>query len=245
MSDFDASAGSAGPGHEHGHGHEHEHGDEHGHGHERPRYLRVFKRLATGQQATIRHGLDAFPLVDVYQLQPFEVVSSADEASERASAVFYLYHTSDRSARVKTGSGALERVTLEDTDDEALRIPFADALRMHGVPYDDDRHLGDVVGGFWDALFAPPNDPFGEEFYANSPWLDRNVGDRRSIGSLKSGHEWNDLWLHVRPRKLLGPEAVPSGVEVVHLGLQTVGLRWQGVPSQGLAELPVMVLLRS
>jgi hypothetical protein len=147
--------------------------------------------------------MGAFPLVDLYELAPFRVIASADETAEGAYARFYLYHTTDRRARARNPDGSAGAVATLD-ESAATRIPFEAALRAHGVRCDDDRHLGDAVVEFWKAFFAPPSDPFDETDFANSPWLDRSVGDRRSIGELKRGGEWDDLWLYFRPRKTVG-----------------------------------------
>ncbi|HYH80820.1 MAG TPA: hypothetical protein VEX86_13555 [Longimicrobium sp.] len=272
MSDYDHAAGygaAAGQGHgQHGHGHEHEH--EHGHEHGRPRYLRVFKRLQRDRLVLLEHGMNTFPLVDLYELGSFTVASSADDTTESARVQFYLYHTTDRRARIHPAGGGFQEFKLED--EAASRIPFEAALRAHGVPCDDDRHLGDAVVEFWKAFFSPPSDPFDETSYANSRWLDTNVGDRRTVGELKRGGGWDDLWLLFRPRKsvnwpVAGAERVfvevaqqvrteqgirlaatgqdlpsPPGVAVVQLGLNTLGLRL--LPG-GPEEVPVMVLLRA
>lgn len=198
MSEFEAPGGHGAAGGQ-GYGEEREHGDLEG---RRRRYLRVFKRLEPGRTATVEHGMGTFPLVDVYQLASFPVISSADDATERTRVQFYLYHTSDRRARVRNPDGTRGDEAVVD-DPPATRISFESALRAYGVPCDDDRHLGDAVVEFWKALFAPPSDPFDETGYASSPWLDRNIGDRRSVGELKRGGEWDDLWLLLRPRKTI------------------------------------------
>ncbi|HVG45517.1 MAG TPA: hypothetical protein VM890_12320 [Longimicrobium sp.] len=254
MSDFDIPAGSGtadaqgrgghGHGHDHGdgghgHGHGGSHGHEHGHPSPAPRYLRAFKRLVRGKPAIVEHGMDTFPLVDVYELKPFDVAASADETSDVASVRFYLMHDSDRIARVRDGR------TVTIPHDPRSSISLESALRMLGVRYDDDRHLGDVVGALWDALFSPPSDPFDETSYANSPWLDRDTGDRRTVGDLRHGGPWDNLWLVMRPRKLLdaGTAGPLAGVEVVQLGLDAVGLGLHEKAEQ--PEMTVMVLLRA
>jgi hypothetical protein len=209
MSDYDASAGygaAAGSGHgRHGHGQENEHGHEHG----RPRYLRVFKRLQRDRLVLLEHGMNTLPLVDLYELESFAVASSADDSTEPASVQFYLYHTTDRRARIHLAGEGMQEFKLDD--EAASRIPFEAALRAHGVPCDDDRHLGDAVVEFWKAFFSPPSDPFDETSYANSRWLDTNVGDRRTVGELKRGGGWDDLWLLFRPRKVVNWLAAGSG----------------------------------
>jgi hypothetical protein len=181
-----------------------------------PRTLRVFKRLRRGRMETIEHRLRGFPLVDVYELEEFEAVTSADATTSISRVQFYVYHSSDGIA-MGTDAAGTRSVTVEDRDDP-YHIPFTDALRMAGVRYDGDRHLGDVVVEFWNALFAAPSDPFDETLYGVSPWLDRDVGDRRSVSSVRpsAGGEWNNLKFRFRPRKTLNwpaPSSAGSGGE--------------------------------
>lgn len=173
--------------------------------------LRAFKRLRRGEMATVEHGFGSMPVVDVYELAWFPVVSSADEMTEPVPVQFYVYHTTDRSARVKNADGEIQRITVEDPDDPPARIPFARALEIAGVGYDDDTTLGDTVTDFWTRFFAPPSDPFDETSFGNSPWIDVNVGDRRTVGGLKTGGGWDDLWLTFRARKTVYGAAGDGG----------------------------------
>jgi hypothetical protein len=165
----------------------------------------LFKILRQDEMSIIRHGGGQFAAVDVYELAFFDAAISADEISSRTPVQFYIYHTSDGRAQVRREGGGVDTVVVADSRDP-WHIPFEDALRMVGVDYNDETHLGDVVNDFWSALFSPPNDPFEEPSYGVSPWLERNVGDRRSIGSMRpgtAGGEWDDLRLRLRPRKTL------------------------------------------
>jgi hypothetical protein len=169
------------------------------------RTLPVFKRLRRDRVETIPHGRHGFPSVDVYELASFDAVTSADERSDVSSIQFYVYHQTDATARATDRDGNVSNVSVETRDDR-WHIPFEQALRMVGVKYDDDTHLGDVVVDFWSALFSAPSDPFDETSYGVSPWLERNVGDRRTVGSMRpdgAGGEWDDLKLRLRPRKTL------------------------------------------
>jgi hypothetical protein len=172
--------------------------------------LRTFKRLSRGKLATVEHGFGRMPLVDVYELAWFPVVSSADEMNEPVPVQFYVYHTTDRSARVKAADGTVRRITVEDPDDPPARIPFARALEIAGVGYGDDSTVGDTVTDFWSRFFSPPSDTFDETSYGNSPWIDVNVGDRRTVGDLKNGGGWDDLWLTFRPRKTINGSAAAA-----------------------------------
>ncbi|HEU4883397.1 MAG TPA: hypothetical protein VFT45_14145 [Longimicrobium sp.] len=169
------------------------------------RIMPVFKRLRRGRIETIPHGRFGFVPVDVYELASFDAVTSADERSDVASVQFYVYHQTDAMARATDRHGNVTNVSVETRDDR-WHIPFEQALSLWGVDYNDDTHLGDVVVDFWSALFAAPSDGFDETSYGVSPWLERNVGDRRTVGSMRpgtAGGEWDDLKLRLRPRKTL------------------------------------------
>jgi hypothetical protein len=173
--------------------------------------LRVFKRLRRDKANLVQHGFGTMPLVDVYELTSFEVVASADEMSDAQRVQFYVYHTRDASAQVRGPDGFVRRITVDDGESRALRIPFDQALRIAGVRYDDRSTLGDVVVEFWSAFFREPSDTFDETDYGNSPWLDAAVGDRRTVAELKRGGGWDELFLQFRPRKTLNwPLSVSS-----------------------------------
>ncbi|MFL5542112.1 MAG: hypothetical protein ACJ8J0_24210 [Longimicrobiaceae bacterium] len=231
---------------------------------------RVFKWLRRRELATIKHDLHGFPVTDVYELTVFDAVTSADEMSLITPVQFYVYHSSDAVAAIRKPDGTVDRVKVEETHDP-YHIPFADALRMVGMKVDPQQHLGDVMVEFWDALFAAPSDRFDETSYGISPWIERDVGDRRTVGSVSPGRgaEWNNLRFRFRPRKTLNwPTGVwtsqtaveltdeqrrqiaagtafghgaPPGVEVVQLDLDTVGLRLLDGARESVG---VMVLLR-
>jgi hypothetical protein len=165
--------------------------------------LRVFKRLRRNRMNLVRHGFGTMPLVDVYELEQFDVVSSADEISDAQQVQFYVYHTTDASARVRGPDGGTTRITVDDSESRDLRIPFDQALKLARVKYNDRSTLGDVVVEFWSAFFTDPSDTFDETSYGNSPWLDRAVGDRRTVAELKRGGGWDDLFLQFRPRKTI------------------------------------------
>ncbi|MFL5542111.1 MAG: hypothetical protein ACJ8J0_24205, partial [Longimicrobiaceae bacterium] len=165
------------------------------------RPLRVFKRLRAGRVETVEHGLGAFPLADVYALDWFPVVSSADDATARAWVNFYALHGADRSVRFAGAPSG--RLTLQTPDPRKSGLPLIPLLDELGVSYDDETHLGSVMSGLWSALFAAPSDRFDETAYDTSPWITRCCGDRRSMGELRSGGHLDDLWLYFRPRKTL------------------------------------------
>src|SRR5262249_26909853 len=62
-------------------------------------YEMIFKRLTKGDEKTVTHGLKTFPLVDIYQLDYFQVVRADGEDKDDLSDAmvnFFLYHTSEK-----------------------------------------------------------------------------------------------------------------------------------------------------
>jgi hypothetical protein len=196
------------------------------------RYRCVYKRIQHGEPAVIRHGLNAAPLVDVYELRDFEVVASADRMETVERVLWYLYHRTELKIRRPRESGRWpgqgELVTIEESRGPVFKLPFHEQLKLHDVPYNEQSTLGDVINEFWKKLFSDPNDLFDETAYANSPWCDRCCGDRRTVESLKRGGEWNDLFLKVVPVKGVNPPfpLAPPGVLVEHYDLDSLGLWW-------------------
>jgi hypothetical protein len=231
-------------------------------------YKMLFKRLVKDKEKVIKHDLDAPPLVDVYQLDYFKVVCSADEEKHKAWVNFYLYHTSEKKIRF-TKAGATETIEIEPKDGPPYRIPFAELLSLYKVKYTDTTSLDDLVNEFWKALFADPNDEFDENQFCKSPWFDKCCCDQRTVADLKSRGDWNDLWFQMRPRKTINypvpapapansPTPAPTQIQVVHFDFETLGIKLlldpvypaaQTTATEGLEpinaqELKVMVLLK-
>jgi hypothetical protein len=194
-------------------------------------YRCVYKRLRWDEPAVITHGLKAYPLVDVCQLARFEVVASADEMQTVESVNWFLYHRTEmkiRRPKDDTGSPAL--ITIEESRGPVFKHTFQSMLDLHGVKYTEQSTLGDVVTEFWKKLFSDPNDAFDETTFANSPWMDRCCGDRRTVESLKRGGEWNDLYLKVVPQRIVYA-AGPLLARIDHYNLDEVGLTIMRAPS--------------
>jgi hypothetical protein len=192
-------------------------------------YRVVYKRLMPGETAIIEHGLRAYPVVDLYQLGDFEVVSSADDMLTVETVSWYLYHRTEmKIRRPKDSPAGPPLVTIEESRGPVFKHTFQSMLDLYEVRYTEQSTLGDVVNEFWKKIFSDPNDPFDETTYANSPWMDRCCGDRRTVESLRRGGEWNDLYLKVEPRKTVNAAGgtLPLPVRVEHYDLQTVGLTW-------------------
>jgi hypothetical protein len=238
-------------------------------------YMRVFRKLKENSESVIEHGLQNYPLVDLYQLDYFQVVASEDDYKYVTWVNFYLYHTSEKRIRFEPDDGsATMRVEIEPADGEIFRIPFREALVWHQVKYNDESSLGDVVTDFWEALFSAPDERFDDDQYTQSPWFDRYCREERTVKSLKQRGDWDELWLKVVPRKTTNytrpgadnepdpdaPTLAPTNVGISHFDLNRVGLRLLALPvysqevidgltaesrEEALQELKVMALLRA
>jgi hypothetical protein len=228
-------------------------------------YRRLFKRLKTGEEKVIKHGLGASPLVDVYQLGYFDVVCSEDDEKHKEKVNLFLYHTAEKRIRFTNG-GPSESVEIEPTGSTPFRIAFKDLLALYKVQYTDTSTLGDVETEFWDAFFADPNDAFSDDQYCHSPWFDRCCGEKRSVRDLKQRGDWDEMWLKMVTRKTINypapqapelpgesPTPAPTQIQVVHFDFDTLGIKLVGDPLLAPAlrdstipqdELKVMVLLK-
>jgi hypothetical protein len=213
-------------------------------------YQMIFKVLEVDVEKVIEHKLKACPLVDVYQLDYFKVVCSADDQKSIDWVNFYLYHTSEK--KIKFAGPPVETIVIESTDgkNHAYKIPFSDMLYRYDVQYTDDSSLSDVVNEFWKKFFSGPNDEFDEEQFCHSPWFDRCCCvEETSVGDIKKKGEWDDLWFQMRPKKTInypltdigqpapvaGPPAAtgfqfPHNIQVSHFDFDTLGIRLLSLP---------------
>jgi hypothetical protein len=204
-------------------------------------YRCVYRRLRWGEPSVISHGLGAYPLVDVCQLALFEAVVSADEVQSVEKVNWYLYHRTEmKIRRPKDAGGGPPLITIEESRGPVFKHTFQSMLDLHEVKYTEQSTLGDVVLEFWKKLFSGPNDAFDETTFANSPWMDRCCGDRRTVESLKRGGEWYDLYLKVMPQRIVYA-AGPLLARVDHYNLDEVGITIMRAPSSsdfGVAPRP-------
>ncbi len=232
-------------------------------------YRMLFKRLKTQEEKVIKHGLKAFPLVDVYQLDYFKVVCAKGETKEEetpAQVNFYLYHTSER--RIRVPGTPTVTVDIEPPDTQPYRIPFADMLALYKVSYTDTTTLDDLETDFWTAFFADPNDQFDPDQYCHSPWFEKCCGEQRSVKQLKDRGDWDDIWLKMEPTKtaiylkpkppeITGTPGALSLIQVAHHDFDTLGLTLledptyptvpasdPPLPEVSKRELKIMVLLK-
>jgi hypothetical protein len=233
-------------------------------------YKLVFKRLQKGEFDTVMHGLGAFPLVDVYQLDYFEVVCADGDDKENKFVNFYLYHSTEtelKPAATPPPPPGQKKIIIEASDGSefVFKIPFAEMLKWFEIPIvSDSQSIGDLVAEFWQQLFKKPNDKFDVDQYCNSPWFEKCCGDNRSLGLLKQRDDWDELWFQMRARKTIGFPHLPTtekkiifpnNVEVVHLDFNNIGIRLLDKPVYpdnlggqdpliNLEELKVMLLLK-
>jgi hypothetical protein len=217
---------------------------------QRTGYRMVFRRLRRNEPSVVAHGLKAFPLVNVCQLAAFQVVASADQMQTVETVHWFLYHRTEmkiRMPREAGTAGSAELITIEESRGPVFKHTFQSMLDLFGVEYTGESTLGDVINEFWKKLFSPPNDQFDETTFANSPWMDRCCGDRRTVESLKRGGEWGDLYLKVKPRYMVYAEG-PIMAIVDHYNLDEIGVTVTKNPvlpgEPGFEEIPVMILMK-
>ena len=204
---------------------------------ERTGYLKLFKKLEVGEESIIEHGLKACPLVDIYQLDYFEVVCAVDEDKTDQWVTFYLYHTSEKKLRITDADGNKKTLEIEISDGQPYKFSLEDMLDRYGVEYTDDSSLGDLETEFWKAFFSDPNDEFDFEQYCHSPWFEHCCREERTVGSLKKKGDWDDLWFQMRPRKTFNypftnndgfdsefPSPAPTQIGVNHYDFDTLGV---------------------
>lgn len=232
-------------------------------------YKMIFKRLTTEEEKVIKHDLKACPLVDVYQLDYFEVICAIGEEEGDRSDVFvnfYLYNS--REQKLKLAGKTIE---IEPTDGKhhPFKISFAAILDLFGVKYTDTQSLDDLETEFWKAFFSGLNDQFDEDQYCHSPWFEKCCGEKRSVKTLKDSGAWDDIWFQMRPRKVVHfPKtptdtpatltALPSALadlQAVHFDFDTIGVQLLADPTYpddilpqlsdaAKKELKVMLLLK-
>jgi len=216
-------------------------------------YRLVIKRLQPNEWDTVTHDLGAFPLVDAYQLDYFNVVCADGEDKENKFVNFYLYHSTE--AELKSTVAGVKKVFIEKSDGSefVFKIKFEEMLKWFEIPYSNNsQSISDLVAEFWQRLFKKPSDKFDVDQYCNSPWFEKCCGDNRSIGILKQRDDWDELWFQMRARKTINfyplvnsaaaggastqlpiaewPAVYPNNVEVVHLDFNNIGIRLIGKP---------------
>lgn len=201
-------------------------------------YMQIFKKLEVGEQNVVKHGLEAQPLVDIYQLEYFRVVSTEGAAEDDRYDMwvnFYLYHSSEKRIRFRPENNPAENIDIEPPDGPPYRIAFEEMLRLYDVQYTENTSLSDLENEFWKAFFNAPNDEFDDDQYTHSPWFDKCCREEESVRSVKRKGNWDDIWFQMRPRKTVNLLAEadadgnalissPNQVEVVHFDLNTLAL---------------------
>lgn len=179
---------------------------------QRTGYFRSFNRLKVGQEKILKHSLQSFPLIDVYQLDYFQAICAKSETDVSGVWVnFFLYHTSERTISIKTPQGTVKAV-IEPQDQQPFRVLFSDMLALYQVKITDTMTLDDLETDFWTAFWGAPNDEFDDDQYCHSPWFEKCCGESRSVKELKDRGDWDDIWFKMIPRKTINyPTADLSG----------------------------------
>lgn len=205
-------------------------------------YKRVFKLLKPNVPSPLPHNLGAEPVVDVYQLDYFQVVCAHGETTADSTVEFvnfYLYNGDESQVRGTKPDGTIAMMTIEDNPPglAPFRIPFSVLLAEFGVDISNEgMTLDELVGRFWAAMFGPQsgNDRFFPEQYCHSPWFEKCCGEQRSIKDLKSGGHWDNIFLKVIPRKTINyPAATPAAAPPYNPALVNLTVNGQPMPPPG------------
>jgi hypothetical protein len=184
-------------------------------------YLQLFKVLRLGEDNIVKHSLKLCPLVDVYQLDYFQVVACEDKDTYPAWATFYLHHEGED--RVRYAKGATRgSLSIQPERGPEFKLKFAEMLSRYKVSYDDETSLSDVENDFWQAFNSDPNDRFSDDQHFHSPWFDKCCREEKTVGEAKHNGDWDDLYIQMRPRKtinypasLLNPALQDKTVDVI------------------------------
>jgi hypothetical protein len=201
-------------------------------------YRQLFKVLRVGEEDNIiKHDLHLNPLVDLYQLDYFQVVCCEDKDTYPAWTTFYLHHESEDRVRYAKNDqrGSL---SVQPERGPEFKLKLSELLSRYKVEYDDETSLSDVENDFWQALFSDPNDRFGDDQYCHSPWFDKCCREEKTVGEARRNGDWDDLLIQFRARKTInysntvfGPNeqavltAAPTNVQVTHYDFDTLGLK--------------------
>ncbi len=213
------------------------------------------------QEVVIEHKLQNYPVVDVYELEPIDVICSEDDEFSKAKVLFYLHHTSEMNLSKKVPDPSdpnklkLEKMILDSNYD----IPFSVMLEHYGITPDDDSTLDSLEDSFWSAFFAQNGENFdqrADEQTCHSPWFDRCCGDKRTVSYLIKAGEWDKLMFQVRPRKTVNLEKLgrptlrPANVQVSQFGFNKIEIKLAseitGPAGNGasVSEIPVLIILK-
>ncbi len=205
-------------------------------------YMQLFKKLQVGKVSVVEHNLKNSPLVDLYQLDYFQIVASEDDYRYISWVNFFLYHSSEQRIRFvpEDRSKPPISVEIEPAGGPAYRVAFANLLDRYGVRYTENSSLSELENELWKAMFASPNDRFDDQQHAHSPWFDRCCREDRSVKNVRQKGDWDNLWVKFVPRKTVNywpteerptggdaPQPVtpaPTMVQVTHYSFDKLGL---------------------
>lgn len=180
-------------------------------------YMMVFKKLKLNDTVSIEHKLGICPLVDVYQLDYFQVVASEDDYRYLTWVNYYLYHSAEKVLRFQQeeNSSDYQRIQIE-TQPDAFSIPFDTMLTFLNLNTEPDQTLDDVCTQFWEKLSSKPHDEFDDDQYTSSPWFDRCRRDTKTVAALKKSKEWDNIRFQMRPRKTINlSQIIPTPAPIV------------------------------
>jgi hypothetical protein len=204
-------------------------------------YRQIFRRLEVCKEYVVKHNLKAMPLVDVYQLDYFQVICATGETPGDRNEEwvnFYLYNDNERTIRTQTATGGTTQVAvdIELRDATPFRVLFKDMLALYDINPPETTTLDELENDFWTAFFDPNglNDRFDTDQYCHSPWFEKCCGEKRSLADLKAHGDWDHIWLKWHARKTINfpmteasvkagsaaPEAADTGAEAAAGGIR-------------------------
>lgn len=212
-------------------------------------YKMLFKNLTAGKANIIEHKLGgelkAFPLVDIYYLEPFQVVCSERHQENAEYVRFYLYHGSEHKIRVQDST-----YSIEPAGEPKYRVLFKDMLELYYPEYKQETLLRGLVTEFWEH-FCDANDEFDSSDFCHSPWFEECCREEKPI----AGIDWDDLWLKmILVNPLRGSAAInyinndnnlaseDIRIKIKHINFDTLGIDL-GFNSNSI-KVPVMMLLK-
>lgn len=214
-------------------------------------YLRKFKMLSNTAETVIEHNLGAYPEVDIYELDKFDVICSEDGIKTQTKAYFYLYQTDEQKITTMVrpdGTGAETRtsVVIEAKGETPFRIPFQEMLSYYKIEYTDTSTLDYLETAFW-AAFKEQNDKFEDDVICHSPWFDRCCGEERTVADLRQS--FGQLWFKVVPRKTVNlstanATALPSNVMVRQFDLNKIGLKLTDPVTSTSVERAALIIMK-
>ncbi len=216
-------------------------------------YRRYFKQLEDlTRPAIIEHNLHRYPLVNIFELQAFDMLDPSKDIAEKASIErmkFFLYyegHTDPAAGKLKSGN-------YKHSGDSLDLI-----MAQFGMSKDDGQLFEDLMNDLWGKMFDTENeqDHFEIESCGYSKWIEESIiAHQMNVRNVVHKKLWDNLRIAIRPRMMLvgsyeKAETQPVGgkprVDLVHISQDAFEIKVPGPIIEPTEEpLDLMVLLRT